>query len=258
MEKIQSVAIEAAKDAGVVLNELFASRIKRYEMKTAHDILAEADVRSEDIILGRIRQAFPEHAILSEEAGENGKDSEYKWIVDPVDGTINFSRGIDEFCISIAVSRNDELAFGLIYEPIRDRLYIGKKGEGATMNGVKMNVSTENVLVNTILATDNSSDMSERVRNLELLARISPEVRHVRIFGSAALHLARVAKGEIDAYYKTTCNYWDNAAGMLLLQEAGGRLTDLTGSPLSKDSRTIVASNGLVHDEILALLSARS
>jgi myo-inositol-1(or 4)-monophosphatase len=196
MEQIISVATDAAKEAGAVLRELFADRTKRYEMKNAHDIVAEADLKSEAIILGRIKEAFPDHAILSEESGANGKESEYKWIVDPLEGTINFSRGITEFSVSIAVSRNDELVFGLVYEPVSDRLFIAEKGKGATVNGVIIRVSDERNLVNTLLATDNTSDITNRIRNFQVLGKVCANVRHVRIFGSSALHLVRIALGK--------------------------------------------------------------
>ncbi len=257
MEQIISVATDAAKEAGAVLRELFAERTKRYEMKNAHDIVAEADLKSEAIILGRIKEAFPDHAILSEEARESGKESEYRWIVDPLDGTINFSRGITEFSVSIAVSRNGELAFGLVYEPVSDRLFVAEKGKGATVNGEILRVSEERNLVNTLLATDNTSNIPSRARNFQVLERVCPYVRHVRIFGSAALHLVRIACGELDAYFKIDCNYWDNAAGILILQEAGGTVTEMNGADMSPKSDTIVATNGAVHGELLsAFLSA--
>ncbi len=255
MEQIIAVATDAAKEAGAILKELFADRMKRYEMKNAHDIVAEADLKSEAIILGRIKDAFPDHAILSEEAGENGKESEYKWIVDPLDGTINFSRGITEFSVSIAVSRNDELVFALVYEPVSDRLFVAEKGKGATVNGAIIRVSDERNLVNTLLATDNTSNITNRIRNFRLLEKVCANVRHVRIFGSSALHLARIAIGEIDAYYKIDCNYWDNAAGILILREAGGIVTDMSGAYISPKSDTIVATNGSVHEELLKLLN---
>lgn len=255
MEKIRSVATDAAREAGVVLRELFAEREKRFEMKDAHDIVGEADFRSEAIILGRIREAFPDHSILSEEAGADGKESEYKWIVDPLDGTINFSRGIAEFAVSIAVTRQEELVFGLVYEPVNDRLFMAEKGKGSTLNGATIAVSREVKLVNTLLATDNTSDIPERIRNFQILERVCPHVRQVRIFGSCALHLARVACGELDAYYKTSCNYWDNAAGILILREAGGTMTDMTGTSVSAASDTIVATNGSVHEALLRLLA---
>ncbi|NTW30926.1 MAG: inositol monophosphatase [Candidatus Moranbacteria bacterium] len=255
MEQIITVATDAAKEAGAILKELFADRMKRYEMKNAHDIVAEADLKSEAIILGRIKDAFPDHAILSEEAGENGKESEYKWIVDPLDGTINFSRGITEFCVSIAVSRYDELVFGLVYEPVSGRLFVAEKEKGAMVNGAIIRVSDERNLVNTLLATDNTSDIPNRIRNFRLLEKVCANVRHVRIFGSSALHLARIASGEIDVYYKIDCNYWDNAAGILILREAGGMVTDMSGADISPKSDTIVATNGWVHEELMELLN---
>lgn len=142
-----------------------------------------------------------------------------------------------------------------MYEPISDRLFVAEKGKGATVNGEILRVSEERNLVNTLLATDNTSNIPNRIRNFRLLERVCVNVRHVRIFGSSALHLARIAAGEIDAYYKIDCNYWDNAAGIFILRQAGGMVTDLNGADISSKSDTIVATNGSVHEELLKLLN---
>lgn len=253
--KIREVALEAVMGAGAALRDHFTSGDRSYELKGERDILSEADLAAEQIILDRIRGTFPDHSILSEESGETMTGSPYEWIIDPMDGTINFSRGIADFCVSIGVSKDSVLELGIVYEPIRDRLFVAERGKGATLNGDPIRVSGESALASTLLAVDNSSKMPERVRILRLLAEISPSVRHVRIYGSAALHMTRIAAGEIDAYFKTTCNYWDHAAGTLLVEEVGGTVTDLEGRPLSADSTSIAISNGLVHEELLQTLT---
>ncbi|MBI2591399.1 MAG: inositol monophosphatase [Candidatus Brennerbacteria bacterium] len=251
---IKNIAIEAIKESGDVLKQLFGGSIKKYEMKNKLDILAEADLKSERIIIDCIKKNFPNHSILSEEKGEENNSSEFRWIIDPVDGTINFSRGIEEFCISIAVEQNKQLILGLIYNPLSDKLYSAEKGKGAYLNDKKINVSLEKQVINTILATDNSSNVEARIKNYEILSKICAQVRHIRILGSGALHLARIASGEIDAYYKTKFNYWDYGAGVLLVKEAGGEITDFSGNPISESSKNIVVSNKIIHDQILTLL----
>ena len=252
--EIKNVAITAAKKAGKILLNLSASKI-RYKMKAKHDILAEGDIKSEKAIIDEIKRHFPTHGILSEEMGEYIKKSEYLWVIDPIDGTINFSRQIEEYCISIAVEHRGKLILGLIYQPALDNLYIAEKGKGAYLNGKRITVSDEKEVISMLLATDSSSKIDTRIRNYEILAKACKEVRHIRIFGSGALHLAKIAFGNIDIYYKTKANYWDYASGALLVKEAGGIVTDFQGNKFSRTSKGIVASNGKTHTKILKMLN---
>lgn len=251
--KAKNVAIEAALEAGTLLLNMSKETI-RYKMKNEHDILADADLASELLIIGKIKRAFPKHEILSEEAGNRSTKSDFKWLVDPIDGTINYSRGIGEYCISIALANKGEISLGVIYKPSSDELYVAQRGEGAFCNGKRIHVSPEKKPVNMILATDNSSDIAGRVKNYEALAKASAGVRHVRTFGSGALHMALVASGKIDAYYKMGFHYWDYAAGAILVSEAGGKVTDLQGKPILEKSSSILASNNKAHGQILSLL----
>ncbi len=250
---LKSVAIAAAKDASKILLALSKKKI-RYTLKNPHDILAEADLKAEQAIIRRIKASFPDHSILSEEKGEEDNHSDYLWIIDPLDGTINFSRQLDNYCVSIAVARKGEVIFGLIYEPMANKLYLAEKGRGAYCNGKRLAVSKEREIINMILATDNSSKMDRRRKDYAILAAICGQIRSVRIFGTGALHLARLAEGHIDLYYKTKFNYWDYAAGTLLIHEAGGRVTDFDGKPITRESRNIVASNDKAHGRFLAML----
>lgn len=250
---LKSVAIAAAKDAGRILLALSKKKI-RYTLKNPHDILAEADLKAEQAIIRRIKASFPDHSILSEEKGEEDNHSDYLWIIDPLDGTINFSRQLDNYCISIAVARKGELLVGLIYEPIADKLYLAENGKGAFCNGKRIHASREEKMINMLLATDNSSTMDLRRKDYALLLAICERIRSARIFGTGALHLARLAEGHIDLYYKTKFNYWDYAAGTLLIQEAGGKVTDFDGMPITRESKNIVASNGKAHRDFLAML----
>jgi len=254
MDDFKRVAIEAAKEAGALALHLSSDEIK-FQEKGPYDILAEADTKSESIIIKKIRENFPDHAILSEESGQNDIASNYMWVIDPVDGTINFERHINEYCVSIALEKDGVLILGVIYQAVYDKLFVAIKGEGATLNGKEIHVSTELNLLKTLFATENSSKMETRESDFDLLYKIREKVRGVRIFGSGALHLASVAEGHLDFYFKTKFNYWDIAAGTVLIREAGGKVTDFDGNDLLRTSPNIVASNGVLHTQVLQLLA---
>jgi myo-inositol-1(or 4)-monophosphatase len=253
MHSPREVAIAAAKEAGALLLRLSEEDI-RYTMKNQHDILAEGDLQSEEIILKHIKDAFPAHCILSEEKGEVIRDSEYIWVIDPIDGTINFSRKIEEFCISIALVHRGEIVLGVLYQPVLDKLYVAEKGKGASLNEQKIVVSKETALINALVATDITSNVDKRKETFDVLNTICADFRHLRIFGSSALHLAKIAEGKLDFYFKTAFNYWDFAAGILLIEEAGGKVTDVDGDRISKDSPNIIASNGILHKAAVELV----
>lgn len=255
MQSYKQLAIEAAKEAGEILLSLSKKDIN-YQMKNAHDILAEGDLKSEKTIIKKIKSSFPHHSIFSEEAGEENHNSEFLWIIDPIDGTINFSRHIEEYCISIALSKNDEIILGIVYQPALGKLFVAEKGQGAFMNGQKISVSHESELINSLLATDNSSRQDARIETFNILSKICTEVRHIRIMGSGAMHLIRIAEGQLDLYYKSRFNYWDYAAGILILQEAGGKITDFEGSPINRNSKNILASNSMLHNKALEIIGS--
>lgn len=253
MDEFRRVAIEAAREAGVLALSLSAGKIN-YQTKGEYDILAEADTKSESLIIKKIKDNFPDHSVLSEESGENDKKSEYLWVIDPVDGTINFERRINEYCVSIALEQNGKLILGVIYQVATDKMFVAVSGEGAFLNDKRISVSNETDLLKTLFATENSSKIDVRVSDFEILLKICEKIRGVRIFGSGALHLAAVSEGHIDFYYKTRFNYWDIAAGTVLIREAGGKVTDFDGNDLTRTSPNIVASNGVLHDAVLELL----
>lgn len=253
MNTPKHVAITAAKEAGELLLQLSRDDIK-YQMKNAHDILAEGDLKSEKLIIDRIKQAFPDHSILSEEKGEENHGKEYLWVIDPIDGTINLARKIEEYAISIALCHNGKVELGVIFQPVTNKLYVAEKGQGAYLNDRRIIVSEEQEVINALVATDNSSKIDARIETFRILSKICTKVRHVRIFGSGALHLARIAEGKIDFYYKARFNFWDYAAGIVLLQEAGGKITDFEGKAISGESKNIVASNGVIHASALNLI----
>jgi myo-inositol-1(or 4)-monophosphatase len=255
MSTPRNIAIAAAREAGKFLLQLSQKEIK-YQMKSVHDILAEGDLQSEKIIIEKIRKAFPDHSILSEEKGDEVHKKEFLWVIDPIDGTINFARKIEEYAISIALCQNKQIILGVIYQPIINKLYVAEKGKGAYLNNNKISASHETDTNNALAATDNSSELTKRIKNFNILSKICSEVRHIRIFGSCALHMTKLAEGKLDFYFKTSFNFWDFAAGIILLEEAGGKITDFTGKAISKESKNIIASNGVIHNAALNLILA--
>ncbi|HUY85387.1 MAG TPA: inositol monophosphatase family protein [Candidatus Dormibacteraeota bacterium] len=255
MSNFKDIAIQAARQAGDYTLE-FLDKDVVYSMKTAHDIQAEADVGSEQIIIKTIKSAFPDHSIFAEESGHEDQRSDYLWIIDPIDGTINFSRHIEEYCVSIALSHKDKIILAVLYAPAMQQLIIAEAGKGAYLNDRKITVSSENKLINCLVATDNSSNIEGRKRNLAALGVFAPEVRHVRVLGSAAWCMGRIAQGQIDLYYKYAFNYYDYAAGILIVQEAGGTVTDMDGHPITINSQNIVATNGAMHQETLDFIKS--
>jgi myo-inositol-1(or 4)-monophosphatase len=255
MNDYRSVAMSAAKEAGDILTQLSTKPLS-YHMKTQRDIQAEADLESEKAIKSRIKAAFPSHAVLAEESGKEGGDSEYLWVVDPLDGTINYARGIEEYAVSIALVQNGKIVLGVIYQPALDKMMVAEASKGAYLNDKELKLSGESELSHCLAATDTTSKLELRRRNFEILINVAGAVRHVRIFGSTALHLARIAQGQLDFYFKTHINYWDAAAGALILQEAGGIITDLDGQPLTSASKDILAGTRAIHGQAIGLVKS--
>ncbi len=254
MEEFKKVAIELAREAGGIALNLTKQEIE-FTSKGKYDILAEADLKSEQLIVTKLKASFPTHSILSEEDRDVENKSSYLWVIDPVDGTINYERRINEYCVSIALEVDGELVLGVIYQPSYDNLFVALKGEGATLNGNTLSISDEDELINSLYATENSSKMDVRIKIFETILRICQKVRGVRIFGSGELHLAALAQGHIDFYFKPKFNYWDVAAGTVLIREAGGKVTDFEGNAFTRNSNGIVASNGILHSKVLELLT---
>ncbi len=257
MDHFMTVAVDAAREAGKLAMELSKKKIE-YTMKGTYDILAEADLKSENLIVKKLQEAFPNHSILSEENRDIENHSSHLWVIDPVDGTINYERKFNEYCVSIGLEIDGELVLGVIYQPVYDNLFTAFKGDGAYLNGNKLSISEEKDLINSIFATENSSKLDVRMEDFEILVNICQKIRGVRIFGSGALHLAALAQGHLDFYYKTKFNYWDIAAGVVIIREAGGKVTDFEGNELTRTSPNIVCSNSILHSEVLELLASVS
>jgi myo-inositol-1(or 4)-monophosphatase len=257
------IAVKAARRSGELIREK-AYQTKRVKQKTsASDLVTEVDQRSEEIIQDIILRHFPDHAILGEEgvaAGdktvtevwEESRQHEYVWIVDPIDGTNNFVHGFPFFCVSIALAKNGEVITGVVYDPMRDELFTAEKGKGAYLNGQPIRVSGEDSLAESMMATGFShASMEDHLRSLMQMAS---RFRSIRNGGAAALHLAYIAAGRLTGYWELGLNPWDLAAGVLLVKEAGGEVTDTLGQPFDLTVRNMLATNGKVHREMVDLL----
>ncbi len=248
------VAVEAARAAGhLLLAESSGARRIAYKGSPTN-LVTEMDARAEALILERLQRAFPDDAVLAEEAGSRGGRSGRRWIVDPLDGTTNYAHGVPIFAVSIALEQDGRVRLGVIYDPTRDELFVGERGGGASLNGTPLAVSAAAALDESLLATGFPYNVRESRRNLAEFAAFTLRARAVRRLGSAVLYLAWVAAGRFDGYWELSVGAWDVAAGSLLVEEAGGRVSDVTGGPLDLDRPTIVASNGRIHEAMLAVL----
>jgi myo-inositol-1(or 4)-monophosphatase len=219
------------------------------------DIVTDADRASEEIILEAIRREYPDHDILTEETDIESTGARWLWIVDPLDGTVNFAHGFPHFCISIALMDRGELVAGMIHDPLRKENFWAAQGKGAFLNGARIRVSTADRLSRSIVATGFPYDRATSpINNVAEFTRVVTRVQGIRRAGSAALDLAYVASGRFDGFWELKLKAWDQAAGMLIVQEAGGRVTDRFGKPTTCYTDAIVATNGLIHDELVSRL----
>jgi myo-inositol-1(or 4)-monophosphatase len=250
-------AIQTAREAGRVLAEKFGRAI-RVTNKGDIDLVTEADIASERLIVERIRSYHPRHAILTEESGDvvalGDVDSEYKWIIDPLDGTTNYAHGYPVFCVSVALEHEGRVVVGVVYDPTRDELFAAERGGGATLNGRSLRVSETSELNDALLCTGFPYDVRDRGDFARHFRNFIMRAQSVRRDGAAALDLAYVAAGRFDAFYEEGLRPWDVAAGVLLAEEAGGRVTHYDGSPFRIYTPPIAASNGLIHEAMLDVL----
>jgi len=250
------VAVEAARAAGRLLrDELSGVRHIAYKgMPT--NLVTEMDQRAEAEILERLRGAFPDDAILSEEHGvaASGRSGR-RWIVDPLDGTTNYAHGLPIFGVSIALETERGVVLGVVYDPSRDELFVGERGRGATLNDAPIRVSATATLGESLLTTGFPYNIREtRDTNLPEYAAFSVRARAVRRLGSAVIDLAYVACGRFDGFWELRLGSWDVAAGSVLVEEAGGLVTAVDGGPLDVDAPTLLATNGIIHEEVLGVL----
>lgn len=259
LPKELSIAVKAAKAAGKILANKFGS-VNSINYKKVKDIVTEADIEAENKIISIIKKSFPSHSILAEESGRIKQKSDFLWVIDPLDGTVNFARGIPLFGVSIALQYKEEIILGAIFVPKAKELFFAEKGKGAYLNGKKIRVS--NVIdMSRAMYYFNDFNVGIEKENdflneqkLKLTQKFSGKVLRFRCLGSAVIELASLACGRIDAYSMIKFGYWDIAAGKIIIEEAGGKMTDFNGKPVNIDCKNILASNGKLHNAILQYL----
>jgi myo-inositol-1(or 4)-monophosphatase len=244
-----------AREAGALLMHHFHQHLK-IEYKGDADLVTAADRAAEVLIRERIREQWPTHDVLGEEQGLSDQGSEYRWYVDPLDGTTNFAHGFPVFCVSIALEQHAVGAkarriAGVVYDPTRDELFSAEQGKGARLNGESIHVSKTPTLKESLLATGFPSQKRHKNPNIFFYHQITLHTHGVRRAGSAALDLCNVASGRFDGFWEFNLNPWDTAAGVLIVEEAGGKVTRFDGSPFEIESRETVATNGVIHGELL-------
>lgn len=239
-----------AREAGALILGYFRERVT-IEYKGDVDLVTVADRKSEALILSRVRAQFPSHDLMGEEGSRIETGSDYRWYIDPLDGTTNFAHGFPVFCVSLAVEYKGERIAGVLYDPTRDELFAAEKGSGATLNGTRIAVSKTAKLAECLVATGFPSHKRHKNPNIYFYHQITLRTHGVRRAGSAALDLANVACGRFDGFWEFNLNPWDTAAGVLIVQEAGGKVTNMTGGAFHIDSRETLATNGLIHETLL-------
>lgn len=251
--------IRLAHEAGEILREGYGTAM-RVEHKGPVDLVTEFDRRSEALILEAIRHAYPEDALLSEESGSNGVQAERTWIVDPLDGTTNFTHGIPIFAVTMALTDSAGLRLGIVYDPLRNETFWAERGAGAYLDDRRLRVSEVGELGRSLLVTGFPYDMATtRFNNLDHYGRFAMRCQGVRRLGSAALDLAYLAAGRFEGYWDLQLSPWDVAAGALLIEEAGGRVTNVHGgADILREDLTLLATNGRVHAAMLEVLALGS
>lgn len=256
-------AAKIALEAGALLRGYFERGVAT-EYKGDVDLVTEADRASEKLIVERMTTAFPGHGVFGEEGARRGLDAEYRWYVDPLDGTTNFAHGFPVFCVSMGLERrpsctaadaDGELVAGVIYDPLRDELFTAEKGQGAWLNGRKLRVSRTDTLSEALLATGFPSRKRHVSPNIHFYHEFTLRSHGVRRAGSAALDLAYTACGRTDGFWEFHLNPWDTAAGALLVVEAGGTMSRFDGTPFQLNSNEVLATNGLLREELLSMFA---
>ena len=247
---------KASAEAGKIIKEYFETKFHIESKDVISNLVTEVDKKSESKIIEIIRSDFPNHNILSEEIGALDTDSNVKWIIDPIDGTINYAHSIPLCCVSIGVEKNGEIILGVVYNPMSGEYFFAEKGKGATLNNKKISISKEDKLGKSLLVTGFPYDTSRNpYKPVSVFAEFVNSDIPVRRLGSAALDLCWTACGRFDGFWEYNLNPWDVAAGYLIMTEAGGKVTDFDGKDFSVYSKQILASNGLIHIQMLNVIN---
>jgi myo-inositol-1(or 4)-monophosphatase len=248
-------ARRTARKAGEILRRGM-NRHRRVDFKGRVDLVTEYDLKSEKFITGEIARVFPHHSILAEESGETRKASSYLWIIDPLDGTTNFAHDYPAFCVSIGLEVDGRNVLGVVYDPVHEELFYAVKGKGAFCNRRRIHVTDQKKLSRSLLATGFPYDIAEsKIDNLDNFARMYKTAQGIRRGGSAALDLCYLACGRFDGFWELKLHPWDSAAGVVIVREAGGRITDFHGRRFSIYGQELLASNGHIHRQMQKVLS---
>lgn len=239
-----------AREAGRLLLEFFDKNI-RIEYKGDADLVTAADRKSEALIRERIREGWPDHDVMGEEEGLRDTGSKFRWYVDPLDGTTNFAHGFPVFCVSLGLEHRGRMISGVVYDPTRGEMFAAERGKGASLNDRPIHVSATKLLKESLVGTGFPSHKRHKNPNIYFYHQITLRSHGVRRAGSAALDLCYVACGRMDGFWEFNLNPWDTAAGVLIAEEAGGMVTDFSGGPFQLNSRETLASNRLIHDELI-------
>ncbi len=255
VEEFERVATAAATRAGALLRERYGRR-QQVSFKSEIDLVTAVDREAEGLIVAILRDAFPEHGIIAEESPATPGRGDHRWYVDPLDGTTNFAHGFPQFAVSIALERGEDVVLGLVHDPLREETFLATRGGGARLNGAPIGVSDVASLGRSLVASGFPYDVRQRVDFYDAFWREAlRRAQGVRRVGSAALDLCYVACGRFDAFWEWKLHAWDVAAGCLIVEEAGGRVTDLIGGPHRLTGGQTAASNGRVHGELLGMLA---
>ena len=248
----KNTVLEALEAGARQMEHYFNGPLKISNKEGLNNLVTEADLAAEKEIISVIKKQFPNHYILTEEAGKLASDSEYKWIVDPIDGTVNFANGLPICCVSIALEYKKEMLLGGVYNPLMNELFLAEKGKGATLNGQVISVSNKEDMATSCLVTGFPYTYLDQPNGpIEIFSRLIRNGIPVRRLGSAAIDLCWVAAGRFDGFYEHQLYPWDSAAGFLIVEEAGGKVTNMKGEKYSPYEFGIIATNGKIHDQLL-------
>lgn len=256
---LKETLINATEAGAAILKHYYNNKnLKITNKEGINNLVTEADHAAETAIMETIRDAFPDHYLLSEEAGEMKMESPYKWIIDPIDGTVNYAHGIPICCVSIGLEFEGRMIMGAVFNPLMDEFFLAEKGKGATLNGEFISVSDKASVMDSCLVTGFPYTYLDTPNGpLDVFERFIRKGVPVRRLGSAAIDLCWVAAGRFDGFFEHKLNAWDSAAGFLMVEEAGGKVTDFKGTDYSPYQPEIVATNGKFHGEILEWINDR-
>jgi myo-inositol-1(or 4)-monophosphatase len=257
LQNIKHVGISAALNGGRTLMKYFGKAFD-IRKKGAIDLVTQADIESENVIIETLRGSFPEHTILAEESGLNSGCADCRWIIDPLDGTTNFAHQLGFFAVSIAFARNNDLCFGVVFDPVTEELFVGVRGEGATLNGRPISVSKVRRIEDSFLVTGFPYNLKDFLSDVSLrFSRCLGASLGVRRLGAASIDLCYLACGRFDGFWEQNLKPWDTAAGWVVATEAGASISDFSNRPFSIYLNEILATNGNIHEDMISLLALK-